>query len=271
MVKSFARAALALAAAGSAGVALAASTDNWIYEYSHAECCYTESTGSLGISVPATYTYQGLYATVSLATTAGSVTGSAQNAPPLWPDQWTYYTQAMSQGIGEFAETFTIGSAVLPVGTPVQLRLSMMLNGNAGSTGIGTPAPDGSNVTASWGPGRDYPLVFLRVGYEGSPPGSYRASATLDESVGGTITLVGWLRVSPAGASAGGAYPVSTTSFASGTADFYLDAVTADVGIASASGWNYASTVPEPPLAWLWLGGGAALWVVRRRRCSEAH
>lgn len=174
-----------------------------------------------------------------------------------------------------WSDLFTIGSTTLAVGTPVQLQLTVLLDvsmlaidpdgapGGASATGRAAAAFHDGGWDAPWLAGLE-----LRTG-EGQAnhqlDGVFSHSAVFATTVGQTLHLVGDLSMNVNHSSSTQARDWSS-AFTNGSAVYRVDALTPGVEITTASGYSYATPVPEPGAWALMLAGLCAVgpWVRRR-------
>jgi hypothetical protein len=208
-----------------------------------------------------------LFSGASLRTFFGAMSG-AVNADPPTPPYGAYIVarQARAEATGEFTDTFHFSSDTLAYGTPVTLLLTVTLDGTVARSASNEPLPYMPLVYAGWGPGPDYPLAALQTAISGSQVGAVRWSTY----VGASFDLVGVLHLRTDGLESLGSIQANQTQDGTGSAHFYLDALTPGVTVSTGSGWNYASPVPEPAPAALLALGLAAIRLLGRRRHALA-
>lgn len=176
-----------------------------------------------------------------------------------------------------WSDLFTIAASSLAAGTPVTLKLTVQLDVSMlaidpdGSAGPATAT--GRAVAAFHHGGWDAPWITgleLRTGSgqeHDRLDGVFRNSTLLNTTVGETLPLVGDLSLNVNHASSKQAREWSS-SYTYGTARHWVDVLTPGVTISTASGFDYASPVPEPQAWALMLAGLCAVGLGARRRAA---
>lgn len=169
----------------------------------------------------------------------------------------------------------TIGAGALPARTPVQLRMTVWFSGSIDADGVGDSAANGQATAALHFGGWDAPWITgidVEAGKDRSSmswTGQVQSSAIVDAFVGDTLHLVGDLRLRW---NQRNGYFSGRNGFAGqtqGEARYFVDVLTTGAFLGSASGFNYATPVPEPAAVVLLLAGLAAV-VARARRPAPA-
>jgi hypothetical protein len=207
------------------------------------------------------------YSYADLSTNFGAMSGSASGTPPS-PQRGgsVWNTQVLkAQATGVFQDSFLLSASTLAVGTPVTLLLTVTLDGTIARSAVNSALPALPRVYAGWGLWRDSPLAAAQLF---TSSGSV-ATAQWSTVVGANVDLVGLLDVSLMGLISG--QDSQQSESASGIAHYYLDVLTAGVSATSASGFNYASPVPEPAPAAMLVAGLAAWGLLIGRRAAPSR
>jgi hypothetical protein len=168
----------------------------------------------------------------------------------------TGYSDATAQG--SFYDTVLVAGAGLAEGTPVSYRIELSISGSLGSPSFesgGALATDGIAEARLRDLSSNQEVLF-RWDAKLQAPGVY--AITLNTQVGHSLGLSGMLY---AGASVSSS--ASTGRYAE--ADFYHSAgytllpSVEGLNTVGASGFDFASPVPEPATALLWAAGGLGL------------
>jgi hypothetical protein len=215
-----------------------------------APICTPTNCGPGHVEVP-----DAVYAYSVLDTAYGAMSGQVRGVPPI-PDPVgpTREITANSMASGLWADMFTVTSASLPAGTPVDLLLTLRFTGTVAKGGSDSSVP---RSDAGFGPGPDFPYLVLAADAQGS---DQVATRVVTFAVGASFQLVGTLNLTSQGF---GLQSTQTGSWqtASASAHYFVDALTPDAGYTTASGFSYAGAVPEPaPAALLLLGLAALRW-----------
>lgn len=207
------------------------------------------------------------WATLQAQSAQYGVLGGQATAGSQMPDGYTGSGGAASMR-DAWSDLFTIQSATLAAGTPVQLQLTVQLD-----ISMSAVDPDGAGGSASAAArsaaafhfgGWDAPWITgldlgAGTGHASSVlNGIFSSSTFVNTAVGQTLHLVGDMTL---------AYSQRNSTAArgwfsgksEGTASFYVDVLTPGAGYSTASNFSYAAPVPEPA-HWMLLSGG--LWVV---------
>jgi hypothetical protein len=156
-----------------------------------------------------------------------------------------------------WSDDFTITSATLAAGTPVQLRLTVTIDGSIRALdpdGVQNSAEGAARLVAAFHYGGwDAPWItgvdVLRGGYMGGNHGygdfDVAASNTtiINATVGQALNLVGDMGISYGQSNGLGARAWYSGS-AEGNARFHVDMLTPEASYATASGASYATPIP---------------------------
>lgn len=170
------------------------------------------------------------------------------------------YVNAIAEARDYWVDSFTITSATLPAGTPVELQLGVQLRASLASSGFGQGyalAVIGTGLDAGWLTGVDTRNVGA---------GSHSSATSFLTFVGAEVSFVGQLN-SRAWAESGEGVGSATTGAWAG---FTVDALTPGASYRTASGHDYGSQVaaiPEPG-SWALLLGGIVALTWRRRQVA---
>jgi PEP-CTERM motif len=174
-----------------------------------------------------------------------------------------------------------VSSATLPLGTPVDLSLSMSLGGF--TTYFESPVPSsGANIYLDGGYAAyleanstltNHQTAFsLITDINGAPSGisSATASGVLHSAVGAEVGFYQKVFLNNMAFFIDGQTRDMKLDFSNGF-HFFADSLNPAVTLSSQTGHNYSITaVPEPGSVPMWLAGVGALgWLVRRRRESK--
>ncbi len=268
---------LALSGAGSALATAPELIQTRAVETYVRHCCSDNPSNSQGASGPgASYAVNswGLAAASINGTPAsygqlGGVGTAASQMPP---------GMVSSGGVARmrdaWGDLFTIGSSTLPLGTPVLLQLTVLMSGQ-----LQAPDPDGSGSASARASlqaalhqgGWDAPWLVGVERFAGSGhaqlswSGQAQSSNSFATTVGATVHLVGDLSLFYGQQNSNDARDYFSGSN-QGQASYYVDVLSPGVWVSSASGHDYATPVPEPTTALLWLAGLLAVGTVTRRR-----
>lgn len=176
-----------------------------------------------------------------------------------------------------WSDIFTISSSSWVAGTPVDLKLTVLLDVSMlaidpdGSAGSAEAA--GRAAAAFHQGGWDAPWITgleLRTGSgqaDSQLDGVYSQSAVFTTAVGQTVHLVGDLSLSFNHRSSTLARDWSS-GYTHGAAIYRIDVLTPDVDVSTGSGFDYATPVPEPRTWALMLAGLCAVGLSVRRRAA---
>lgn len=217
--------------------------------------------------VDASAAFGGGTATASFAGRMGLLRATAAASFPYCCDAQGHL---VTQGYGNatvqarFYDTIAVTGAGLSAGTPVSYRVSFSIEGELSNpsfesggflTAYGVAEvrlrdmASFAEVNKSWDASRDAPGVF---------------TLTLDTFVGRTLSLSGMLAV---GASVSAYAQLGRNAWADfgHSAGYQLVPSVAGLNTVGASGWDFATPVPEPG-SWLLMGAGLLALALWRRR-----
>jgi hypothetical protein len=178
-----------------------------------------------------------------------------------------------------WSDLFTINSATLAIGTPVQLQLTVQLNVSLFAKdpdgNLGSGAANGRAAAAFQFAGWDAPWItgvdlHTGTGHAASTiDGLYSSTAFINTAVGQTLHLVGAMSLVYGQRNSPEARDWFSGS-SEGSARFLVDVVTPGAAFSTASNFAYAAPVPEPAGWALMTGGLFVLALATRRRLAAS-
>lgn len=178
-----------------------------------------------------------------------------------------------------WSDLFTIQSATLAAGTPVQLQLTVRLDVSMSALdpdgAAGDAAANARTAAAFHFGGWDAPWITGLDLHAGSGTASsvvdgvYSNSTFVNAAVGQTLHLVGDLTVAYNQRNSGGARGWFSGQ-SDATATFFVDVLTPGAAYSTASNVSYAAPVPEPA-HWALLSGGLLVVAMLARRRRRVH
>lgn len=173
-----------------------------------------------------------------------------------------------------WSDEFTIASAGLAAGTPVQVRVTVALDYSAMQQSTTGASSNLQAIAALHFNGPDAPWITGVTyepgagGLQGNASSTLAGEASFASNVGAKFQLFGDLYLVTAAFATNS--PSSASASLSGTARYTVSVLTPGAGVSSASGAAYVTPVPEPQTAAMLLAGLAFMGVLFRRRNATA-
>ena len=199
---------------------------------------------------------------------SGAVSASA--------NRYGSYSNVQSNGTIRdiWSDEFTIASAGLAAGTPVQVKVTVALDYSAMQQNTSGASTNVQAIAALHFNGPDAPWITGVTyqpgagGLQGSVSSTLAGEASFASHVGSKFQLFGDLYLVTAAFADNN--PSSASASLSGTARYTVSVLTPGAGVSSASGAAYVTPVPEPQTFAMLLAGLACMGVLLRRRNATA-